>query len=214
MKKAIITAVSLFLLACCGKNDFAEFSTLSGTWCPRTVNCLSDKYIVFESGNIDTWCSSIRHAAGDGAVWGVREGDFVRTFTGRYSIKGGCLVSGNSNFGPVSLKGDVLTIDGQEYFRVKSFEAGQYSTIKVSEEAFVPTSSVLAIPYSIDRPVPGFDKLDVRSNVPWIYACFADGSFVRCSVSVDRSPETEGTITLSNDFAPDVTIRILRPYND
>lgn len=211
MKKAIITAVSLFLLACCGKNDFAEFSTLSGTWCPRTVNCLSDKYIVFESGNIDTWCSSIRHAAGDGAVWGVKEGDFERTFTGRYSIKGGCLVCGTSNFGPVSLKDDTLTIDGQEYFRVKSFEVGQYSTISAPGKASVPASFALAIPYRIDRPVPGFEKVSVSSNVPWIYACFADGFFVRCSVSTDISPESEGTITLYNEFASEVTIKVLRP---
>lgn len=134
----VVALLSLSLFSCeYSFNDSKVCPQVVGRWARVEADGTVHTYIEFKEGNLTEYQVerlSYTILYEDGILWGCTAEDFVETIDGYYSINNSVITSSIGYKGSITVDGDILKINGQEYRYIEDFTSNFHRKIEVDLE--------------------------------------------------------------------------------
>ena len=158
----VVAILSLSLFSCEKSfNDSKVCPQVEGRWALVEADGSVHTYIEFKEGNLTEYQVerlSYTILYEDGILWGCAADDFVETVDGYYTINNSVITSSIGYKGSITVDGDILKLNGQEYYYIEDFTADFHRKIEVdlTEDIIVGFSETeVMIPYKVSNASEG-----------------------------------------------------------
>ena len=214
----IMVAAGLLMSVACMKETVEPEQQISGDFVPSPDNPLDGcfSYVVFQKGYYAVKLSNNFYYFAENKLWNCNERNFSSLAKIPYYISGGELFLEGKSQGAISLKGDVLTINGRKYEKLRGFSEKHFFKIIPASTTVTSDYSThsISVPYTITSEYPATHaELTVSCKESWVENISVSADKITFNVQENNSrTQRNANLDLILPYAETVRVNLTQSY--